>query len=246
MIIPPNTIYRFNVTPIKLPMAFFTELEQKFSQFIWKYKKCQNSEHILEKEEWSWRNQPSWLQIILQSYSHQDSMSTSRHKNQNIDQWNKIESPEINPCIYAAAAKLLQSCLTLCDPIGSSPPGSPIPGFIQARTLEWFAISSSNAWKWKVKGKSLSRVLLLAIPWTAAYQAPPSMEFSRQEYWSGLPLPSPCTYGYLIFDKGGKNIQWGKDSLFNKWFWENWTATCKRMKFEHFLTPYTKNKLKMG
>ena len=168
------------------------------------------------------------------------------HKNRNIDQWNKIESPEINPCIYAAAAKLLQSCLTLCDPIGSSPPGSPIPGILQARRLEWFAISSSNAWKWKVKGKSFSSVLLLAIPWTAVYQAPPSMEFSRQEYWNGLPLPSPCTYGYLIFDKGGKNIQWGKDSLFNKWFWENWAATCKRMKFEHFQTPYTKNKFKMG
>ena len=90
-----------------------------------------------------------------------------------------------------AAAKSLQSCLTLCDPIDGSPPGSPVPGILQARTLEWVAISFSNAWKWKVKVKSLSCVWLFTIPWTAAYQAPLSMGFSRQEYWSGLPLPSP-------------------------------------------------------
>ena len=87
----------------------------------------------------------------------------------------------------ATAAKSLQPYLTLCDPTDGSPPGSPVPGILQARTLEWVAIS----WKWKVKGKSLSRVLLLAAPWTAAHQAPPSMGFSRQEYWSGVPLPSP-------------------------------------------------------
>jgi len=91
----------------------------------------------------------------------------------------------------AAAAKSLQSCPTLCNPRDGSPPGSPIPGILQARTLEWVAISFSSEWKWKVKGKSLSRVRLLATPWTGAYQAPPSMGFSRQEYWSGLPLPSP-------------------------------------------------------
>ena len=92
---------------------------------------------------------------------------------------------------YHAAAKSLQSCPTLCDPIDGSPPGSPVPGILQARTLEWVAISFSNACKWKVKVKSLSRVQLLATPWTTAYQAPPSMGFSRQEYWSGVPLPSP-------------------------------------------------------
>ena len=91
--------------------------------------------------------------------------------------------------VAAAAGKSLQS-LTLCNPIDGSPPGSPIPGILQARTLEWVAISLSNAWKWKVKVKSLSRVRLLATPWTSAYEAPPSMGFSRQEYWSGLPLPS--------------------------------------------------------
>ena len=89
-----------------------------------------------------------------------------------------------------AAAKSLQSCPTLCDPIDGSPPGSPVPGILQARTGEWVAIYFSNAWKWKVKVKSLSRVRLLVTPWTAAYQAPPSMGFSRQEYWSGVPLPS--------------------------------------------------------
>ena len=91
----------------------------------------------------------------------------------------------------AAAAKSLQSCPTLCDPIDGSPPGSPVPAILQARTLEWVAISFSNAGKWKVKVKSLSRVRLLATPWTAAYQAPPSMGFSRLEYWSRVPLPSP-------------------------------------------------------
>ena len=91
----------------------------------------------------------------------------------------------------AAAAKLLQSCPTLCNPIDGSPPGSPVPGVLQARILEWVAISFSNVWKGKVKVKSLSRVRLFATPWSAAYQAPPSMGFSKQEYWSGVPLPSP-------------------------------------------------------
>ena len=113
-----------------------------------------------------------------------------------------IEKAEINKAemrgkklpalMYAAAAKSLQSCPTLCDPIDGSPPGFPVPGILQTRTLDWVAISFSNVWKWKVKGKSLSRVWLFATPWTAAYQAPPSMGFSRQEYWSGLSSPSPA------------------------------------------------------
>ena len=92
--------------------------------------------------------------------------------------------------LAAAAAKSRQSCPTLCDLIDVSPPGSPVPGILQARILEWVSISF-NAWKWKVKVKSVSCVRLSATPWTAAHQAPPSMEFSRQEYWSGVPLPSP-------------------------------------------------------
>ena len=114
----------------------------------------------------------------------------------------------------AAAAKSLQSRPTLCDPIDGSPPGSPIPGILQARTPEWAAISFSNVWKWKVKVKSLSRVWLLATPWTTAHQASPSMGFSRQEYWSGVPLPSPydtIDVGNLIsgsspFSKSSLNI----------------------------------------
>ena len=118
--------------------------------------------------------------------------------------WNpaKIRAISVNFCLSflkvkqdsaatTAAAKSLQSCPTLCDPIDSSPPGSPVPGILQARTLEWVAVSFSNAWKWRVKVKSLSRVRLLATPWTAAHQAPLSMGFSRPEYWSGVPLPSP-------------------------------------------------------
>ena len=102
--------------------------------------------------------------------------------------------------VAAAAAKSLQSCPTLFDPIDGSLPGSAIPGILQARTLEWAAISFSNAWKWKVKVKLLSRVRLFATPWTAAHQAPLPMGFSRQEYWSGLPLPSLLiTYVFLQF-----------------------------------------------
>ena len=100
--------------------------------------------------------------------------------------WGTAERAIVN-----ATAKSLQSCPTLCDPIDGSLPSSPVPGILQAKTLEWVAISFSNAWKWKVKVKSLSRARLFATPWTAAYQAPPSMGFSRQEYWSGVPLPSP-------------------------------------------------------
>ena len=102
----------------------------------------------------------------------------------------QVSTESKNLPLAAAAAKSLQSCPTPCDPIDGSPPGSPIPGILQARTLEWVAISFSTAWTWKVKVKSLSRARLLATPWTAAYQAPPPMRFSRQEYWSGLPLPS--------------------------------------------------------
>ena len=105
----------------------------------------------------------------------------------------------VTPAAAAAAAKSLQSCPTLCDPIDGSPPGFPVPGILQARTLEWVAISFSNAWKWKVKVKSLSRIRLLATPWTAAYQAPPSMGYSRQEYWSGVPFPSPSHPYFLNF-----------------------------------------------
>ena len=106
----------------------------------------------------------------------------------------------------AAAAKSLQSCLTVCDLKDGSPPGSPIPGILHARTLESVSISFSNTWKWKVKGKSLSRVWLLATPWTAAYQAPPSMGFARQEYWSGVPSPSQL----MLSDYGA-----GEDSFEN-------------------------------
>ena len=97
----------------------------------------------------------------------------------------------------AAAAESLQACPTLCDPRDGGPPGSPVPGLLQARTLEWAAISFSNAWKWKAKGKPLSRVRLCVTPWAAAHQAPPPMGFSRQEYWSGLDMYSSHITFYL-------------------------------------------------
>ena len=103
---------------------------------------------------------------------------------------------------------LLLSCFSrfqLCDPIDGSPLGSPVPGILQARTLEWVAISFSNAGKWKVKVKSLSRVLPSATPWTAAHQAPLSMGFSRQEYWSWVPLPSRINYAVRRNVKANQN-----------------------------------------
>ena len=107
-------------------------------------------------------------------------------------------------------AKSLQSCPTLCDPIDGSPPGSAVPGILQARTLEWVAISFSSAWKQKVKVKLLSHVWLFATPWTEAYQAPPYMGFSRQEYWSGLPSP-------------GKWKTWLKTQHSENWDWDIWS-----------------------
>ena len=138
-----------------------------------------------------------------------------------------------SPYTKSAAAESLQSCPTLCDSIDGSPPGSAVPGILQARTLEWVAIFFSNAWKWKVKVKSLSHARLLVTPGTAAYQAPPSMGFSRQEYWSGCqcllhilnlevsysPLPDLVSLW--------QNFQTGGCSLgFSSCLWASMSARC--------------------
>ena len=138
--------------------------------------------YIDMNQPWVYMCPPSWITLPPPSPSHPSGSC-------------ECTSPE-HPVLSqlktaAAAAKSFQSCPTLCNPTDGSPPGSTIPGILQARTLEWVAISFSNAWKWKVKVKSLSCVQLFATPWTAAYQAPLPMGFSRQAYWSGLPLTSP-------------------------------------------------------
>ena len=117
--------------------------------------------------------------------------SSNMESRETIQMWLfKLWSPPANVLILLLLLSRF-SRVRLCDPIDGSPPGSTVPGILQARTLEWVAISFSNAGKWKVKVKSLRRVRLFATPWTAAYQAPASMGFSRQEYWNGVPLPSP-------------------------------------------------------
>ena len=129
----------------------------------------------------------------------------------------------------AATARSHQSCPTLCDPIDGSPPGSPIPGILQARTLEWVAIFFSSAWKRKVKVKSLSRVQPSATPWAAAHEVPPSMGFSRQENWSGVPSPSPHTCSFpnchisdLLVLKLTQ-CSWTSDSRGNDRCYSKWT-----------------------
>ena len=157
--------------------------------FQWSRKKTCGGVSLIGKDQicdifWKWDNR---IKII-------NKQSESKKSVKNTLRFFCFPSVITRKVAIAAAAKLLQSSLTLCNPIDGCPPGSPVPGILQERPLEWVAISFSNAWKWKVKGKMLSRIRLLATPWTAAHQAPPSIGFSRQEYWSELPLPSPIVF----------------------------------------------------
>ena len=145
---------------------------------------------------------------------------------------------------YTAAAKSLQSCLTLCGPIDGSPPGSPVPGILQARTLEWVAISFSTAWKWKVKVKPFTCAQLFATLWTAAYQAPPSIGFSRQEYQSGVPLPSPkmsldiakCSPGSKISPPIPVENHWLKGVKYLDAFWNVNRSNTKGLNTSWYLS----------
>ena len=143
-----------------------------------------------------------------------------------------------------AAAKSLQLCPTLCDPIDSSPPGSPVPGILQARTLEWVAISLSNAWNWKVKVKSPSRVRLLATPWTAAYQAPPSMgllstfKYTTISLLHKVPSRQPLIKGKTI----NQIIDLIQFHLQGTQLWINWKIKLMAMLVSPNVLSYLSNK----
>ena len=131
------------------------------------------------------------------------------NENTTYQQWDATEAVLKGTFIpLTATAKSLQSCPTPCDPTDGSPPGSPVPGILQARTLEWAAISFSNAWKVKSESEVTQSCQVLATPWTAAYQAPPSMGFSRQEYWSGVPLTSPIPLNTYIMKRKIISNKW--------------------------------------
>ena len=166
-------------------------IKDRYYYPTWEILTCepgQQSQPLQLVEEMDW-NPQSRTRVCSDHSQRQDSCIRHKHRDTAL-QHQEGTSMEDLMCIAAAAAKSLQLCPTLRDPIDGSPPGSSIPGILQARTLEWVAISFSNAWKWKVKVKSLSHVWLPEIPWTTAHQVPPPMGFSRQEYWSGVPLPS--------------------------------------------------------
>ena len=155
--------------------------------------------------------------------------STFRASDREVGWTELLLSVQDSLCLWrtAAAAKSLQSCLTLCGPIDGSPPGSPVPGILRARTLEWVAISFSNAWKGKVKVKSLSRVRPSATPWTAARQAPPSLGFCRQECWSGVLAPpnhySSATWRVSLQFPFYRWVSWG----FKECVWIEQSETAK-------------------
>ena len=184
--------------------AFTPEIKDSFHTEVWMGRRLKKKKDGMEKDvniyTGNFRAEP--IQYFIQGYASRLDGNLGNNLSQfhsspfsclcllclsHFDEYSGVAAA----AAAAAAAKSCQSCPTLCDPIDGSPTGSSIPGILQARILEWVAISFSKARKWKVKVKLLSCARLLSTPWTAAYQAPPSMGFSRQEYWSGVPLPSP-------------------------------------------------------
>ena len=158
-------------------------------------------------------------------YTHYNKRKTKKQILANRKANSKLNVYWPNQKYAAAATKSFQLCPTLCDPRDGSPPSSPVPGILQARILEWVAISFSNAWTWKVKVKLLSRVRLWATSWTAAYQAPPSMGFPRQEYWSGVPLPSPRGWFSIGLVLSGPMALVPSDMIRPRYltdFWQSW------------------------
>ena len=194
-VIPSNHLILCH--PLLLPPSILPFIRVFSNESVLRHQVAKVLEFQFQHQSFKWifKTEFLWNWLVTYPCNPKDSQKSSPSP-----QFKRINSSVLsflyNPTLTsihasAAAAKLLQSCLTLANPIDGSPPGSLVPGIFQAGTLEWVAISFSNAWKGKVKVRSLSHVWLLATPWTRAYQGPPSMGFSRQEYWSGLPLPSP-------------------------------------------------------
>ena len=224
MTILPNRIYRFNVIPIKLPMAFFTELEQTISQFIWKHKRSRIAKAVLRKKNGAGG-------INLPDFG--------LYYNATV-----INTINATPWGFPHGSDGKESACNAGDPdsipgLGRSPEGgNGNPLQYSSWRIPW----TEEPGRLQSMGSQTVRHDWVINTYTVIKTVWYWHKNRNIDQWNKIESPeiNLFTYRYLIFYKGGKNIQWGKDSLFNKWCWENWTATSKRVQLEHSLTPHQK------